>query len=98
MAIAGKFLGGALAARWTGMDWHDSLSLGALMNARGLMELIVLNIGYDLGILPPRIFSMMVIMALITTIMTAPLLSLLESFRRQEVSIQEKIPDPTGAY
>ena len=96
VAIAGKFVGGALAARWTGMDWHDSLSLGALMNSRGLMELIALNIGYDLGVLSPRIFSMMVIMALITTFMTAPLLSLLEFLRRRGVSLQAEIPDPTG--
>ena len=47
-AVIGKFGGTALAARWTGMPWRDSLALGALMNTRGLMELIVLNIGYDL--------------------------------------------------
>jgi Kef-type K+ transport system membrane component KefB len=96
VAIAGKFGGSALAARWTGMNWYDSLSLGTLMNARGLIELIVLNIGYDLGVLSPRIFSMMVIMALITTFITAPLLSLLEFLRLREVSIQAEIPDPTG--
>jgi Kef-type K+ transport system membrane component KefB len=98
VAIAGKFGGSALAARWTGMNWYDSLSLGALMNTRGLVELIVLNIGYDLGVLSPRIFSMMVIMALITTFMTAPLLSLLEFLRRREVSIQAEIPDSSGVY
>jgi Kef-type K+ transport system membrane component KefB len=64
------------AARWTGMSWGDSFSLGALMNTRGLVELIVLNLGYDLGILPPRIFAMMVLMALVTTFMTGPLLQL----------------------
>jgi Kef-type K+ transport system membrane component KefB len=96
VAIAGKFGGSALAARWTGMNWYDSLSLGTLMNARGLIELIVLNIGYDLGVLSPRIFSMMVIMALITTFITAPLLSLLEFLRLREVSIQAEIPDPAG--
>jgi len=96
VAIAGKFVGSALAARWTGMGWHDSLSLGALMNARGLMELIVLNIGYDLGVLSPRIFSMMVIMALITTFMTAPLLSLFEFLRRREVGIQAEVLDSAG--
>ncbi|HKQ72510.1 MAG TPA: cation:proton antiporter [Blastocatellia bacterium] len=97
VAIAGKFGGSALAARWTGMNWHDSLSIGTLMNARGLMELIVLNIGYDLGILSPRIFSMMVIMALVTTFMTAPILSLLESLKRRDVSARMEIPDSTGA-
>lgn len=98
VAIAGKFGGSALAARWTGMNWRDSLSIGALMNARGLMELIVLNIGYDLGILSPRIFSMMVIMALITTFMTGPLLSLIELLKGQEASLQSELPDSTGAY
>ena len=59
----------------TGMNWRESLQLGALMNTRGLMELIVLNIGYDLGILSPRIFTMLVIMAIVTTMMTGPLLT-----------------------
>ena len=98
VAIAGKFVGSALAARWTGMDWRDSLSLGALMNTRGLMELIVLNIGYDLGVLSPRIFSVMVIMALVTTFMAAPFLSLLELLKRRHGDIQAEIPDSTGAY
>jgi Kef-type K+ transport system membrane component KefB len=57
------------------MSWRDSLALGTLMNTRGLMELIVLNVGYELGILSPALFSMMVMMALVTTAMTAPLLS-----------------------
>ncbi|MEJ0098825.1 MAG: cation:proton antiporter [Pseudomonadota bacterium] len=76
VATVGKLGGSALAARFTGMGWRDSLQLGALMNTRGLMELIALNIGYDLGILPSRIFTMLVIMALFTTVLTGPLLSL----------------------
>jgi Kef-type K+ transport system membrane component KefB len=74
VAVAGKLGGSMLAARWTGMNWRDSFSLGALMNTRGLIELIVLNIGYDLGILSPRVFSMMVCMALVTTCMASPLI------------------------
>jgi Kef-type K+ transport system membrane component KefB len=77
VAVAGKFGGSALAARWTGISWKDSIAIGILMNTRGLMELIVLNIGYDMGILSPRIFAMMVIMALVTTFMAGPLLELL---------------------
>jgi len=73
VATAGKLGGSALAARLTGMKWPESLQLGALMNTRGLMELIALNIGYDMGILSQRIFTMLVIMALVTTIMTGPL-------------------------
>jgi Kef-type K+ transport system membrane component KefB len=78
VATVGKLGGSAIAARLTGLGWRDSFSLGALMNTRGLMELVVLNIGFDLGILSPHIFAMMVIMALVTTLMTGPLLSLLE--------------------
>ena len=73
-AVAGKFGGSALVARALGQTWKDSLSIGALMNTRGLMELIVLNIGYDMGIMSTEIFSMMVLMALITTMLTSPLL------------------------
>jgi Kef-type K+ transport system membrane component KefB len=82
VAIAGKLGGSMAAARWTGMSWGDSFSLGALMNARGLVELIVLNLGYELGILPPRIFAMMVLMALTTTLMTGPLLGAVQWMRR----------------
>ncbi len=74
-AIIGKMVGSTLAARWSGMNWRESWALGALMNTRGLMELIVLNIGYDLGILSPTIFAMMVVMAIVTTMMTGPLLT-----------------------
>jgi Kef-type K+ transport system membrane component KefB len=73
-AIAGKLVGSMLAARWTGASWHDAFVLGALMNTRGLMELVALNVGYDLGILSPRMFTMLVVMALVTTAMTGPLL------------------------
>ncbi|MEQ1438991.1 cation:proton antiporter [Fontimonas sp. SYSU GA230001] len=77
IAVAGKLGGSALAARLTGAPWREALTIGALMNTRGLMELVVLNLGYDLGILSPRVFTMLVIMALVTTLMTGPLLSLL---------------------
>jgi Kef-type K+ transport system membrane component KefB len=73
-AVVGKFGGSTLVAKALGQNWNDSLSIGALMNTRGLMELIVLNIGYDMGILSTEIFSMMVLMALITTMMTSPVL------------------------
>ena len=76
VATAGKLGGTAIAARLTGTPWRESLQMGALMNTRGLMELIALNLGYDMGILSQRIFAMLVIMALATTMMTAPLLAL----------------------
>lgn len=77
VAVGGKFGGSALAAKAMGQSWSNALSVGALMNTRGLMELVVLNIGYELGILSPQIFALLVLMALATTFMTGPLLSLL---------------------
>jgi len=82
VATAGKLGGSAVAARLTGMNWRESLQLGALMNTRGLMELIALNIGYDMGILSQRIFTMLVIMALVTTVMTGPLVTLFGKARK----------------
>ena len=74
VATLGKFVGSAITAKFVGINWRDSLAIGALMNTRGLMELIVLNIGFDLGVMTGEIFAMMVIMALATTFMTGPLL------------------------
>jgi Kef-type K+ transport system membrane component KefB len=79
VAITGKLGASMLMARWTGMSWRDAFALGALMNTRGLVELVVLNIGYDLGILSARAFAMLVLMALVTTFMTGPLLSLVRA-------------------
>jgi len=77
LAIVGKFGGSTLAARASGMSWRDSTALGAMMNTRGLIELIALNLGLDLGVLSPKIFAMLVLMALITTFMTGPIITLL---------------------
>jgi Kef-type K+ transport system membrane component KefB len=74
VATAGKFGGSCLAARMTGIPWRESAALGILMNTRGLMELIVLNVGLDLGILTPALFAMMVLMAIVTTMLTTPIL------------------------
>lgn len=92
VAVAGKFLGGALAARYVGQDWKNSLSIGALMNTRGLMELVVLNIGYDLGVLSPSIFAMMVIMALVTTCMTGPSLDLINWIWKEKKMQAKPVP------
>jgi len=75
-AVAGKLGGSALAARASGLQWRDALSLGALMNTRGLMELVVLNVGLEIGVLSPTLFAIMVVMALVTTAATSPLLTL----------------------
>ncbi len=78
LAILGKLGGAALASKWCGYTWKDSLFLGILMNTRGLIELVALNIGLELKIISPTLFTMMVIMALFTTMMTGPCLSLLK--------------------
>jgi Kef-type K+ transport system membrane component KefB len=77
VATAGKFGGTLLAARLTGLGWRDGAALGLLMNTRGLMELIALNIGLDLRVISPTLFAMLVLMALVTTLATTPLLRLL---------------------
>jgi Kef-type K+ transport system membrane component KefB len=73
-AIGGKIAPAYFGARRAGLDGDDSLLIGVMMNTRALMELIVLNVGYDLGFLPKKVFSMLVVMAVVTTLMTAPLL------------------------
>jgi Kef-type K+ transport system membrane component KefB len=98
VAVAGKFLGSALAARFVGQNWKDSLAIGALMNTRGLMELVVLNIGYDLGVLTPEIFAMMVIMALVTTFMTGPALNLLDWIFKNKLDVNEEEILQTNKY
>lgn len=95
VAVIGKFIGSALAAKFVGQSWKNSLVIGALMNTRGLMELVVLNIGYDLGVLNAEIFAMMVIMALVTTFMTGPALDLFDRiFKTKKQGQSERmIPD-----
>ncbi len=95
-AISGKFAGAFLASRFTGHGWRESFSLGALMNSRGLVELVVLNIGFDLGVFSPQLFAMLVIMALVTTFMTAPVLELINRLFRYQTKIPVKesgLPD-----
>jgi Kef-type K+ transport system membrane component KefB len=92
VAVTGKFFGGALAAKYVGQNWKTSLSIGALMNTRGLMELVVLNIGYDLGVLSPSIFAMMVIMALVTTFMTGPSLDLINWIWKDKKQPGQEVP------
>ena len=76
VACAGKFGGSALAAASTGLGWREASAIGILMNTRGLMELVILNIGRELGVITPAVFAMMVLMALVTTAMTTPVLQL----------------------
>ena len=92
VAVVGKFFGSALAAKFVGQSWRDSFTIGALMNTRGLMELIVLNIGLELKVLTPEVFTMMVIMALVTTFMTGPALDFINFiFKDKEAEVPEII-------
>ena len=77
VACVGKIGGSAIAARIAGQTWREAFSVGALMNTRGLMELVVLNIGLDLGVISTTLFTMLVLMAVVTTFMTTPLLHLI---------------------
>jgi K+:H+ antiporter len=77
VAVAGKLAGCAVTLRLTGTSWRDAMAVGVLMNTRGLIELVILNVGLDLGVISPMLFSMLVIMAVVTTFMASPLLDLL---------------------
>jgi Kef-type K+ transport system membrane component KefB len=76
VAILGKMASSTVVAKLQGLNWRESAALGVLLNTRGLIELVILNIGYDLGVISTEMFTLMVIMALLTTFMTTPLLSL----------------------
>ena len=91
VAIAGKLGGSMIAARAAGVPWREAAGVGTLMNTRGLMELVILNIGLDIGVLSPVLFSMMVLMTLVTTFMTTPLLYWIYPLRRLKL---EMAPGP----
>jgi Kef-type K+ transport system membrane component KefB len=96
IAVIGKFGGATLSARAFGMSWREAGALGALMNTRGLIELVVLNIGLEIGVLSPTVFTMMVLMALTTTFTTTPLLDrIYPPALRQADSTHAPIPVPT---
>jgi Kef-type K+ transport system membrane component KefB len=91
VAIVGKFFGAAAAARWGGFSWRESAALGALMNTRGLTELIVLNIALDIGVISTLLFTMLVVMALVTTFMAGPLLRLIDPKGMFSEPIEEEL-------
>jgi Kef-type K+ transport system membrane component KefB len=99
VAITGKFLGAMLAARYGRFSWRDSAAIGTLMNTRGLTELIVLNIGLDLGVISHQLFTMLVVMALVTTYMAGPVLRLIDPRRELSDSADDELrraPRATG--
>jgi Kef-type K+ transport system membrane component KefB len=95
LATAGKFAGSALTARVMGIDWNSSFILGALMNTRGLMELIALNVGYDLGVISAEMFTSLVLMALVTTTLTGPMVDLALAWPSSRVTIGRGV-QPSG--
>ncbi|MGI5519943.1 cation:proton antiporter [Micromonospora sp. CA-259024] len=98
VACAGKLAGATLPARWGGFSWKEARTLGLLMNTRGLTELIILNVAVSLGVLDGSMFTMMVIMALVTTVMAGPLLTKSEElYSSTPPSERRKQPEPTGA-
>jgi Kef-type K+ transport system membrane component KefB len=89
VAIVGKIVGGVAGARIARYSWRESFAVGSLMNARGLMELIVMKVGLDIGVIGPQMFTMLLVMALVTTVMTSPLVTY---FSRNERSAEEHQP------
>src|SRR3989441_2244382 len=96
VATLGKFGGSIIAALTTGLGWREAAALGVLMNTRGLMELIILNIGLDLGVISPALFTMMVLMAIVTTVMTTPALAALYSLERLRADLLEPTAGAAG--
>lgn len=86
VAVGGKLIGGSLGARCAGEPWRPALAIGALMNARGLMELIVMKVGLDAGLIGKALFTMLLVMAIVTTVMTGPLLNLFGGQQRESSS------------
>jgi Kef-type K+ transport system membrane component KefB len=92
VAIAGKFGGTMVAARMSGTTWTDACALGILMNTRGLVGLVALNIGLDIGVISPAVFTIMVLMALVTTFMTSPLLA--RVYPAGRAALEEELTKP----
>jgi Kef-type K+ transport system membrane component KefB len=100
VAVVGKWTGAVAGARWCGLPWRESAALGALMNTRGMTELIVLGIGLELGVITPALFAMLVLMAIITTLMTGPTLKLIDrpGALRQEPVSDVLVPSAAGLH
>jgi Kef-type K+ transport system membrane component KefB len=96
IAVAGKVAGGVLGARVGKQPWRVSLGVGALMNARGMVELIVIKVGLDIGVIDDRLFTMLMVMAIVTTLMTGPLLSLFVDKTAAQVETSEAAASELG--
>ncbi len=98
VACLGKFGGSFVAARAFGKEWREASAIGVLMNTRGLMELVILNVGRDLAVISERVFAMMVIMALVTTAMTTPLLNWIYPRRLMAAEREHGIGNSKGSF
>jgi Kef-type K+ transport system membrane component KefB len=87
-AAGGKLIGCTLAARFTGFAWKEAVAVGALMNTRGLIALVVINIGYDMGVVPKSLFACLVLMAVATTLLAGPLVLLVRKGTELEGAIR----------
>lgn len=97
IACLGKMLGSTLSVHWLGEPWRESLTLGVLMNTRGLVELILLNIGLDLGVLSPALFAILVVMAIVATMMAPPLLRVLGIRQHRRAQYLTELPASVGS-
>jgi Kef-type K+ transport system membrane component KefB len=88
VAIVGKLASSTIVARMNGLEWRESATLGVLLNTRGLIEFVILNVGYDLGVISKEMFTLMVMMALVTTFMTGPLLTWIYPKLREQRTVQ----------
>jgi Kef-type K+ transport system membrane component KefB len=87
VAVGGKIIGGSVGARIDGEPWRPALAIGSLMNARGLMELIVMKVGLDAGLIGKPLFTMLLVMAIATTVMTGPLLNFFARGQRESAKV-----------
>ncbi len=97
-AVFGKVIGGAAGARASGYSWRESFAVGSLMNARALMELIVMKVGLDIGVIDGEIFTMLMVMAVLTTLMTTPMLIAFTRGTRQTESLAQDAHSSTGKF
>jgi Kef-type K+ transport system membrane component KefB len=95
-AVTGKLLGAGLPAKSFGLSWRESTGVGVLMNTRGLTEIVVLSVGLQLGLITPTVFTMLVIMALVTTVMAAPVLGFLSRRDRRRFAPESVAVHPAG--
>jgi Kef-type K+ transport system membrane component KefB len=97
-AVIGKWGGAMVAARLTGESWHDATMIGVLMNTRGLTEIVIATVGLELGVITATVYTMLVLMALATTFMAAPILAVIDPSTRRHASESKRGPPPPAHH